>query len=57
MDKRPSVLVIGDLMLDRYITGTASRLSPEARAPVILYQSNEDRPGGAANVALNLVAM
>ncbi|KXV05795.1 hypothetical protein AD930_10790 [Acetobacter malorum] len=44
-------------MLDRYITGTASRLSPEAPVPVILYQSNEDRPGGAANVALNLVAM
>ena len=47
------VLVVGDVMLDRYWYGDASRISPEAPVPVLLWQREEDRPGGAANVARN----
>lgn len=50
-------LVLGDVMLDRYAFGDAQRLSPEAPVPVVLLQHTEDRPGGAANVALNLAAL
>ncbi|MBF0188241.1 MAG: D-glycero-beta-D-manno-heptose-7-phosphate kinase [Magnetococcales bacterium] len=49
-----SVLVIGDLMLDRYIWGEVSRISPEAPVPVISIQRETERCGGSANVALNL---
>jgi D-beta-D-heptose 7-phosphate kinase/D-beta-D-heptose 1-phosphate adenosyltransferase len=52
-----NVLVIGDVMLDRYWHGPASRLSPEAPVPVVKVAQIEDRPGGAANVALNLAAL
>ncbi len=52
-----NVLVIGDVMLDRYWHGPASRLSPEAPVPVVKVSQIEDRPGGAANVALNLAAL
>jgi len=48
------VLVIGDLMLDTYIFGTAERLSPEAPVPVVPVQKRLYSPGGAANVAANL---
>jgi D-beta-D-heptose 7-phosphate kinase / D-beta-D-heptose 1-phosphate adenosyltransferase len=48
------VLVIGDLMLDRYWYGVTSRISPEAPVPVVSVQSVEERPGGAGNVALNI---
>lgn len=51
------VLVIGDVMLDRYLTGAVSRISPEAPVPVVLQHSMEDRLGGAANVALNIRAL
>jgi len=51
------VLVIGDLMLDRYWEGRASRISPEAPVPVVKVERIEDRPGGAGNVALNLAAL
>ncbi|WP_370277015.1 bifunctional D-glycero-beta-D-manno-heptose-7-phosphate kinase/D-glycero-beta-D-manno-heptose 1-phosphate adenylyltransferase HldE [Pontibacterium sp.] len=51
------VLVIGDLMLDRYWHGDTSRISPEAPVPVVKVGSQEDRPGGAANVALNVRAL
>ncbi|MGI9160200.1 MAG: bifunctional heptose 7-phosphate kinase/heptose 1-phosphate adenyltransferase [Saprospiraceae bacterium] len=51
------VLVIGDVMLDRYLTGQVSRISPEAPVPVVLQEGTEDRLGGAANVALNLRAL
>jgi len=51
------VLIAGDVMLDRYLTGTVSRISPEAPVPVVLHQSTEDRLGGAANVALNVCAL
>ncbi|AXR07362.1 bifunctional D-glycero-beta-D-manno-heptose-7-phosphate kinase/D-glycero-beta-D-manno-heptose 1-phosphate adenylyltransferase HldE [Salinimonas sediminis] len=47
------VLIVGDLMLDRYWGGSTSRISPEAPVPVVNVNSSEDRPGGAANVAIN----
>ncbi len=49
-----SVLVAGDIMLDRYWSGSTERISPEAPVPVVKQQQTEDRLGGAANVALNL---
>ena len=48
------VLVIGDIMLDRYYEGTVERISPEAPVPVISVAKKYDRLGGAANVANNL---
>ncbi len=55
--ERASVLVVGDLMLDRYWHGGTSRISPEAPVPVVKVDQVEDRPGGAANVALNIAAL
>lgn len=51
------VLVIGDIMLDRYWHGPTSRISPEAPVPVVKVTQNEERPGGAANVALNVTSL
>lgn len=51
------VLVVGDVMLDRYWHGKASRISPEAPVPVVRVANREDRPGGAGNVALNIAAL
>lgn len=51
------VLVVGDLMLDRYWHGETSRISPEAPVPVVHVSTVEDRPGGAGNVALNIAAL
>lgn len=51
------VLVIGDIMLDRYWHGPTTRISPEAPVPVVKVEQIEDRPGGAANVALNIAAL
>lgn len=51
------VLVVGDLMLDRYWHGQASRISPEAPVPVVRVTDTEERPGGAGNVALNLATL
>ena len=51
------VLVVGDLMLDRYWHGATSRISPEAPVPVVHVSETEERPGGAANVALNVTAL
>jgi len=51
------VLVVGDVMLDRYWYGDALRISPEAPVPVHLYRSEEQRLGGAANVAANCAAL
>ncbi len=51
------VLVCGDIMLDRYWHGQVDRLSPEAPVPVVQVQRQDDRPGGAANVAGNIVAL
>ena len=60
MTKRPipdtsqaRILVVGDVMLDRYWFGEVSRISPEAPVPVVKITSSEERPGGAANVARN----
>lgn len=52
-----NVLVVGDVMIDRYVTGSVDRISPEAPVPVVHLQRREDRLGGAANVALNIKAL
>lgn len=54
---RSQVLVIGDVMLDRYWHGGTTRISPEAPVPVVKVNGVEDRPGGAGNVALNIAAL
>lgn len=51
------ILVIGDVMLDRYWHGNTYRISPEAPVPVVHITETQDRPGGAGNVALNLSAL
>lgn len=51
------VLVVGDVMLDRYWFGDVSRISPEAPVPVVRVERTEERPGGAANVARNIAAL
>ena len=51
------VLVVGDVMLDRYWFGEVERISPEAPVPVVRVVKREDRLGGAANVARNIVAL
>lgn len=54
---RPRVLIVGDLIVDRYVSGDVSRISPEAPIPILLAASQEERIGGAGNVAANLRAM
>ena len=51
------VVVVGDLMLDRYFWGDVDRISPEAPVPVVHLQNETERPGGAANVAMNLAGL
>jgi D-beta-D-heptose 7-phosphate kinase / D-beta-D-heptose 1-phosphate adenosyltransferase len=51
------VLVIGDMMLDRYIWGEVERISPEAPVPIVRALRQNERPGGAANVAMNVVGL
>ena len=51
------VLVIGDIMLDRYIWGDVERVSPEAPVPIVRAVHRSERPGGAANVAMNLAGL
>lgn len=53
----PRVVIVGDLILDRYMIGDVTRISPEAPIPVLAVKSNELRLGGAGNVAANLLAM
>ena len=55
--QKAKLLVVGDIMLDRYWHGAASRVSPEAPVPVVRVGSREGRPGGAGNVALNIAAL
>ena len=55
--EQSQVLLIGDVMLDRYFHGNATRISPEAPVPVVQVDHIEERPGGAANVALNIAAL
>ncbi|MFQ5716099.1 MAG: D-glycero-beta-D-manno-heptose-7-phosphate kinase [Nitrospinales bacterium] len=56
-EKRPKILVVGDLILDEYIWGSVNRVSPEAPVPVLDSKSENIALGGAANVANNLVAL
>jgi len=51
------VVVAGDVMLDQYLFGSTGRISPEAPVPVVHIAETDDRPGGAANVAVNLAAL
>lgn len=55
--KKARVLVVGDVMLDRYWFGDVARISPEAPVPVVHVKRSEARPGGAANVARNVAAL
>jgi D-glycero-beta-D-manno-heptose-7-phosphate kinase len=55
--KNARVLVVGDVMLDRYWFGNVERISPEAPVPIVHVQRTEERPGGAANVARNVAAL
>jgi rfaE bifunctional protein kinase chain/domain len=55
--RKARVLVVGDVMLDRYWFGEVGRISPEAPVPVVKIDRIEDRPGGAANVARNAAAL
>ena len=54
---KKSIIVVGDLMLDRYVWGTVDRISPEAPVPVVEVTSETVRLGGAANVAHNLYSL
>ena len=54
---RPTLAVLGDLMLDEWIEGQATRISPEAPVPVVRFGRRHLAPGGAANVAANLLAL
>lgn len=54
---RLNIAVLGDLMLDRFVYGDVARISPEAPVPVLQRKSEEYFPGGAANVAMNVVSM
>jgi len=55
--EQASVLVVGDIMLDQYWYGPTQRISPEAPVPVVKINQEEHRPGGAANVALNIASI
>lgn len=52
--RRPTILVVGDVMLDEFIWGQVNRISPEAPVPVVWMQAESVMPGGAANVANNI---
>ena len=54
---RLSVMIIGDIMIDAYRWGSAERISPEAPVPILLVKRSNERPGGAANVAINAMAL
>lgn len=55
--KKKKIIVLGDVMLDSYIVGSVSRVSPEAPVPIVNFNESDERLGGAANVALNLAAL
>ena len=55
--KSKTILVIGDVMIDSYMWGNVSRISPEAPVPIVAVNNRESRVGGAANVALNIKGM
>ena len=53
----PKILVVGDLMLDRYSWGNVERISPEAPIPVLRVTREDQRLGGAGNVMMNLLSL
>ncbi|MEX1192036.1 MAG: PfkB family carbohydrate kinase [Brumimicrobium sp.] len=55
--KKRKVLVLGDVMVDAYLEGNVNRISPEAPVPIVSFTAREERLGGAANVALNLISL
>ena len=55
--KKRKVLVLGDVMVDAYLEGNVNRVSPEAPVPIVSFLAREERLGGAANVALNLISL
>jgi len=55
--KKSNILIVGDVMLDRYLYGDTARISPEAPVPVVHLNNTDYKPGGAANVACNVTAM
>ncbi len=55
--RKINVLILGDVMIDRYLNGQVDRISPEAPVPVIRLQEEDNRLGGAANVALNIASL
>lgn len=55
--KNRRVLIVGDVMIDRYVHGSVTRISPEAPVPVLNFFKKEDRLGGAGNVALNVQSL
>jgi D-beta-D-heptose 7-phosphate kinase/D-beta-D-heptose 1-phosphate adenosyltransferase len=55
--QRKMIVVVGDVMIDRYVTGKVERISPEAPVPVLLHGHDHAAAGGAANVAVNIVAL
>ncbi|MDB5060518.1 MAG: rfaE1 [Mucilaginibacter sp.] len=57
INKKPTILVVGDLMIDQYIWGNATRLSPEAPVPVVAVSNETYTLGGAGNVVQNLVSL
>ncbi len=56
-EAKPNICVLGDLMLDEWIFGAATRISPEAPVPVVKFEGRKTAPGGAANVAMNLLSL
>ncbi len=57
IEGNPTILVAGDLILDRYVWGDVERISPEAPVQVLRWKSETETLGGAANVARNLAAL
>jgi bifunctional ADP-heptose synthase (sugar kinase/adenylyltransferase) len=59
MEQMPgkTVLILGDVILDEYISGEVKRISPEAPVPVVEFRTRSHVPGGAANVAANVAAL
>ena len=55
--EKANMIVVGDVMLDSYWSGSTDRVSPEAPVPIVKMQQYDTRPGGAANVALNLATL
>lgn len=55
--RNKKIIVLGDVMIDAYLSGSVDRVSPEAPVPIVNFSQHEERLGGAANVALNLISL